>query len=149
MNTQEYLHPKGELDISIYSSEGLLKEKIHVPNLVVQTGRDYIARRMANTDDGVMSHMSVGEDNTATSTLQTALLDEITGSRTTLDSTAVANNVVTYTATFDPGIGTGAIVEAGIFNAGTSGTMLCRTVFPVVNKAVDDTMVITWTITIS
>ena len=77
-------------------------------------------------------------------------------------------NTVTYASTFLPtatgGGGTGtnataAIVEAGIFNestaSGTSNTdaavgglMLCRTVFPVVNKGVDDTMTITWTVTI-
>jgi hypothetical protein len=47
------------------------------------------------------------------------------------------------------GVGTGAISEAGIFNASSGGTMLCRTVFPVVNKQASDTIAITWTITIS
>jgi hypothetical protein len=63
----------------------------------------------------------------------------------------VSNNVVTYNATFNPGTGTGAITEAGIFNSGTANTvtMLCRTVFAVVNKGADDTMSITWTVTIS
>jgi hypothetical protein len=67
-------------------------------------------------------------------------------------------NTVTYQSTFAPGAA-GAIVEAGIFNestlTGTSnsdslvgGSMLCRTTFPVVFKGVDDTMTITWTVTI-
>lgn len=75
-------------------------------------------------------------------------------------------NTITYACTFLPGVGTGAIVEAGIFNdstpsateadnagsyasAITGGTMLCRTTFAVVNKGADDTMSITWTVTIS
>ena len=45
--------------------------------------------------------------------------------------------------------GTGAITEAGILNAGSGGTLLCRTVFSVVNKASSDSMTITWTVTIS
>ena len=45
--------------------------------------------------------------------------------------------------------GTGAITEAGIFNASSSGTMLCRTVFSVVNKGASDSMTITWTVTVS
>ena len=46
-------------------------------------------------------------------------------------------------------VSTGAITEAGIFNALTAGTMLCRTTFPVVNKAAGDSIVITWVVTIS
>lgn len=52
-------------------------------------------------------------------------------------------------STFNPGEGTGAVTEAGVFNAATAADMLCRTVFAVVNKAATDTMVITWTITLS
>jgi hypothetical protein len=41
------------------------------------------------------------------------------------------------------------VTEAGVFNAATGGDMLCRTVFDVVNKAADDTMAITWTVTLA
>jgi len=47
------------------------------------------------------------------------------------------------------GTGSGAITEAGVLNAASSGTLLCRTVFSVVNKGASDSMTITWTITIS
>jgi hypothetical protein len=57
--------------------------------------------------------------------------------------------VATYVASFPAGTGTGAVTEAGIFNASSGGTMLCRTVFSVVNKGADDAMSITWTITVS
>lgn len=147
MNTKELLHATGEVSVDIFSSDGLLKERIFIPNLVVQTGRNYIAARMVNTNDDVMSHMSVGTGNTGTDVSDVALESEL--ARVSLDSSTVSTNTVTYQATYNPGTGTGAIVEAGIFNAGTNGTMLCRTVFDVVNKAADDTMVITWTITIS
>ena len=60
-----------------------------------------------------------------------------------------SSNTVIYSAGFGLGVGTGAITEAGIFNAASSGTMLCRTVFSVINKGILDSMVITWTITIS
>ena len=45
--------------------------------------------------------------------------------------------------------GTGAVTEAGIFNAGSGGTMLCRTTFPAVNKASGDSIAITWVVTVS
>lgn len=68
--------------------------------------------------------------------------------RTALTSTTVSNNEVEYVATFGAAVCTGAITEAGIFNAVSSGTMLCRTVFDVVNKGSNDIITVTWTITI-
>jgi hypothetical protein len=149
MLMQENLKARGQVQVEILDEAGALKEKIHIPNLVVQVGRNYIAERMANTDDAVMSHMSTGTDNTTPASGDTTLGAE--NGRVALDSTVVNANVVTYTATFAPGTSTGALVEAGIFNdSGTdAGTMLCRTTFDVVNKAVADTMIITWAITIS
>ena len=54
-----------------------------------------------------------------------------------------------YVASFGAGTGTGAITEAGLLNASSSGTLLCRTVFSVINKGANDTLGITWTVTIS
>ena len=147
MLMNESLKATGQVSVEIFDPSGSLKEKIHIPNLVVTTGRDYIARRMANTDDAVMSHMATGTDNTTPALSDTTLGTE--NGRVALDSTAVANNVVTYQATFAPGTSTGALVEAAVLNASSAGTMLCRTTFDVVNKAAADTMVITWAITIS
>ena len=73
----------------------------------------------------------------------------ILGSREALDSSTPSTNTVVYVSSFEAGEGTGAVTEAGIFNASSSGDMLCRTVFPVVNKASDDTMSVTWTITLT
>ena len=95
-----------------------------------------------------MSHMAVGSGTTAAAAGNTGL-ESILGSREALDSTTVTDNTITYVSSFEAGEGTGAITEAGIFNASTAGTMLCRTVFSVVNKAADDTLQITWTITLS
>jgi hypothetical protein len=53
-------------------------------------------------------------------------------------------DTITYEATFLPGIGTGAVTEAGIFNAAGAGTMLNRLVFGVINKDVGDTLDIEW-----
>jgi hypothetical protein len=103
---------------------------------------------MKDTTDAAMSHMAVGSGTTAAAAGDTALETQI-GSRVSLTSTTVTSNAVAYVATFAAGTGTGAITEAGIFNADTSGTMLCRTVFSVVNKGADDTLQITWTITLN
>ena len=147
MNMNELLKAKGQVSVEVFGPDGNLKEKAHIPNLVVQVGRDYIASRMKDATANVMSHMSVGEDSTTPAIGNTTLGNEI--GRVALDSTTVNNNVVTYVATFPAGTGTGGLEEAGIFNDATAGTMLCRTTFAIVNKAAADSMVITWAITIS
>ena len=118
-----------------------------IPNLVVTAGKNFVASRMKDTTLAAMSHMALGTNNTEALVGQTALSAEVT--RGALTSTTVSTNTIAYVETFAAGTGTGAIVEAGIFNASSSGSMLCRTVFAVVNKSSLDAMTVTWTITVS
>lgn len=118
-----------------------------VDNLVVTAGKGYVASRMKDASATAMSHMGIGTGSTAAAASNTALGSQSV--RVALSGTTVSSNEVTYTATFGAGSGTGAITEAGIFNASSSGTMLCRTVFSVVNKGASDSMTITWTVTVS
>ena len=147
MNATENLKASGSLRVVVTGADGKVKEEREFKNLVVTVGKNFVASRMVGTSSAVMSHMAIGSDNTPAAAGDTALGSEL--GRVALAGASAATNVVTYTATFPAGTGTGAVVEAGIFNANTSGTMLCRTVFAVVNKGIDDAMSITWTVTIS
>jgi hypothetical protein len=118
-----------------------------VPNLVVTAGKEYVASRIKDASATAMSHMAIGTGSTAAAASQTALGSE--SARTGLTSTTVSGADIVYVDTFAAGTGTGAITEAGIFNANSGGTMLCRTVFSVVNKGASDAMTITWTVTVS
>lgn len=117
-----------------------------IPNLVVTAGKNFVASRMKNTTQ-VMTHMAVGTNNTSAAAGQTTLTAE--SDRNALTSTTVTNNTVIYVATWSAGDATGALVEAAVLNASSGGTMLCRTVFPVLNKGSADSLTITWTITVS
>jgi len=133
---------KGHLSIKLND------EVVHeVPNLVVTTGKNFVASRIKDATTTAMTHMAIGTGSVSAAAGDTTLGGEAT--RQTLTSTTVANNVVTYTATFGAGSGTGAITEAGLFNASTAGTMFCRTTFAVVNKGASDSMTITWSVTVS
>jgi hypothetical protein len=127
---------------------GNVKQQFTQPNLVVTVGKNFIADRMIGTSSAVMSHMAVGSSNTAPAVGNTALAAQI-GNRVSLSSSTRTNATITYVATFAAGVSTGAIVEAGIFNASTAGTMLCRTTFPVINKEADDILTINWNVTIN
>ena len=112
-----------------------------VDNLVVTAGKGYVASRMKDTSATAMSHMAIGTGSTAAAAGNTALGNQ--AARVSLTSTTVSGADIVYVATFPAGTGTAAITEAGILNASSSGTLLCRTVFSVVNKGASDSMTIT------
>jgi hypothetical protein len=145
MNLNELFKLTGKVHVTLTNEHGEVIEQ-RATNLVVTTGKNFTASRMVGTASDIMSHMAVGSDNTAAAVGNTALGAEL--GRVSLTAGTASGNVVTYTATFGAGVGTGGIQEAGIFNASSGGTMLCRVVFAVVNKGANDTMAITWTVTV-
>jgi hypothetical protein len=144
----ENLKLRGDVALVLKDKNGNVKEKREINNLIVSAGLEFICSRMAGTSANVMSHMALGSGTTAAAAGQTDLVS-ILGSREALDSSTASSNTITYVSSFEAGEGTGAVTEAGIFNAASSGDMLCRTVFSVVNKEADDTMSVTWTITLT
>jgi len=144
---KDSIRATGEVQIKVYAPNGDLKHEQTIPNLVVTAGKAFIASRMAGVSSAIMSHMAVGSGSTAADAADTTLGTSL--GRVTLSSGTSAGAVITYVASFPAGTATGAITEAGIFNDGTTGTMLCRTVFAVVNKGASDALSITWAITVS
>lgn len=147
--TKDFVKAEGRVTLVLTGSDGSVKETREVENLVVQVGLNYIASRMKDATATAMTHMEVGTSSTAASLAQTTLVAAVSASRTALTSTTVTTSSVAYACTFGAGVGTGALTEAGIFNAASAGTMLCRTVFSVINKGAADTLTITWTIAVS
>ena len=138
----DQLQLKGHLQIHL--NDELVRD---VDNLVVTTGKNLVASRLVGTTPAVMSHMAIGSGSTAAAANNTALGTEL--GRVSLTSGSASSAVVTYVATFAAGTGTGAVTEAGLLNASSGGTLLCRTVFSVVNKGANDSMTVTWTVTVS
>jgi hypothetical protein len=139
----------GNVKIDIIGADGAVKDSREIKNLVVTSGKTFIASRIVGVAANVMGWMELGTGTTAAAVGDTTLETVISGSRVALTSGTSSTNVVTYVASFPAGTGTGAVTEAGVFNAASAGTMLCRTVFSVVNKGANDAMSITWTITVS
>jgi len=177
MLTDEFLKLRGSVDIKVWGPDGNLKEDRFIPNLVVQAGKNYIATRMIGTSNATavattnsttscMTHMALGTSNATALVTDSTLSSEVTVAgdiaaytRATIASTTQSTGVVTYVAVFGTNnpqrtntSNTTAITEAGIFNSSSAalgGTMLCRTTFAAVNKGNDDTLQITWSITVS
>lgn len=143
---KESVKMKGNLNLLLIDQFGNIKLNKNYPNLVVDSGKAYIAQRMTSNSTTVMSSIAVGTDNTSPANTDISLGTEI--DRVNFSSATVSSNTITYVASFGVGSAIGALQEAGIFNSSTanSGTMLCRTTFPVVTKETNDTFTITWNV---
>ena len=148
---KEKIRATGQVSFVLTDENGNVKQQ-DSKNLVVSPGLEFIVSRMIDTSAAAMSHMAIGTGTTAANTAQTALVTEsarVALTSSTVVTTTVTNDSAQYIATFGPGEGTAAITEAGIFNAASAGTMLARTVFPVINKGALDTLSLTWKITVA
>lgn len=149
---RETLKATGKVNFKLFDKDGNLKEDRTIKNLVVTSGLEHIAARLANSGiPAQMSHMAIG-----TGTDAPVLADPGLGYEEARVALSVAGGTpsgtsITYAATFGATVGEGAITEAGIFNNdGTpAGDMLCRTVFLPINKGADDSLAVTWEVTIS
>lgn len=145
------LHDKlkviGSLSIILSGEDGVIKQTIDIPNLVVTTGLNNIRERFVLGTSAAMSHMAVGTNATVPALAQTTLGAEV--ARVALTSTGGAGSSIIYIASFPAGVGTGLLTEAGMFNATPAGTMLSRSLFSSpIDKGASDTLTITWTITL-
>jgi len=131
------------------SKNGEVVQKIN--NLVVTAGKQLVAANLQGGTVNPINYMALGTGTTDSQAdpTDTALETEIDRNALTTAGGTVNGAVVTYEATWVPGDGTGAITEAGLFTTETDGTMLARTIFPVVNKGADDTITVVWDVTIS
>lgn len=163
---QNIIELGGTLSILHYDIDGKLIDDRFYSNIVVTVGKQHIAARMK--DGGIpvqMGYMAIGGNatpgsnpakttpvvgDTQLSTGGTPALSELARVALTTAGGTVSGAVVTYSANFGAGTGTGSLIEAGIFNAAGAAapTMLCKTSFDVVNKAANDSIAVTWTVTI-
>lgn len=142
---------KGQLTVCLRGPDGKIKDRETFKNLVVTPGRQHIADQLSGQLQAAMSHMATGTGSTAQVVGDTALETELSRKAFTSKSqgTGADANKVIYITEWAAGEGTGLITEAGIFNASSGGTMLCRTTFGVKDKGSGDSLTLTWTITIT
>lgn len=130
--------------LKIYKNGHLERD---VKNLVVDTGLEWIASRLIDTGTpDQMSHLAIGTGTTAPSASDTDL-ETVSSPRKAFESISTLGAQVEYSANFDGATYSGAITEAGLFNALSSGIMLSRVTFSPVTISSGDALNITWTLT--
>jgi hypothetical protein len=136
----------GKLSLTLTGPDGVIKDSRNIDNLIVQVGKNFFASAGLSASASPFTNMAVGTSGTAAALGDTALGAELV--RQVFTTSSVTTNVINLSTTYAAGAGTGALQEAGIFNAGTAGVMLSHVVFSVINKGALDTLTITWTITV-
>lgn len=128
----------------LYDENMEVKQKFTVQNLIVSGGKNLLAARLSSNATATISHIGIGSSPTAASAGQTALLSPIVRVATTISGGTVSGPTVSYSATYGPGVGTGSIAEAGLFNAASAGIMLSRVAVVEFTKSAGDTLTISW-----
>lgn len=135
------------------SGEPYIKTQRHGTNVITTDGKSFLAGFLnaaaAAASTFTMRYVAVGTDATAEAAANTALGAEL--ARVSGIVSQVTNAIYRVTSTFASGVGTGAIVEYGLFSTITSGagTIFSRDTEAVVNKGANDTLVVTTEVTIS
>lgn len=146
----------GMVVLELFGPDGKLKDKRvlkarrMIENTITTAGDRLVADSMSDRGETLPTHMAIG---TGTGNLCAAGRDTLENEldrnalTSTTQGTGADDNDVIYVAEWSAGDGTGAITEAGIFNAASGGAMLCCANFSAINKGESDTLRITWTVT--
>ncbi len=145
----ETMQLQGAMTLIVRRASGDI-ETVHKDNIIVNVGFDFIADAIGKSASrpSVMGFIALGTGTTAAAASQLALVSELDRNAATYAHTT-GTKAFSFTADFPAGDGTGAITEAGVFNAASGGIMLDRVVFPVVNKGADDSLTAVFTFTMS
>lgn len=134
--------PKITTEIVLRDADGNVKHRETVHNTVTTAGKNGAADQvLASPSLNKPTHMGIGTGTPSGTALGTEL------DRNALTSKLRSNAVVTMVGDWAAGDGTGAITEAGVFDASSTGNMWLSSTFSVVNKGASDTLSITWTLT--
>lgn len=132
---------EGHVTAELYEQSDLI-QKIEQPNLVVDTGKIYLANQILNGDQPLIDRIGIGSGSSVPLDSD-EVLDEQTAITTILFKQIEDLNVLTFISTFPEGIGSGDIREVGLFT--DDNTMICRTTFSTpFNKQPSQFLNITW-----
>lgn len=132
--------------LTLYDRVRMIKNTTKIHNVVTDVGLASIMEQLLNAPTiEVPTHMELGT-GTPTATKLGAYIPD---SRTALTSKIRSGVVLTMRCTFAPGVGTGNITEAGVFNIATqnTGDMYVSASFDTITKGATDSLEVAWTMT--
>lgn len=141
----------GIFNLIARNPDGKIRDVRIVHNLITTTGKAGLASRIGGSGaEAAFTYLAVGVGTTAAAVGNTTLETEITDSglarvnaTASRVTTSVTNDTAQLVTTFTV-TGTKAVTEAGILNASSVGTLLCRQVFTAVNVVNGDSLQLTY-----
>ncbi len=142
---------RGFWEIVLTGEDGQVKQKVNGENVITTNGKEYLARLLMSAataaTTNTIRYVAIGTSSTPESTSDTALGGEL----------ARVSGLVSYTsgaiyevvATFAAGVGTGSIVEYGLLNTSSAGTLFSRDTEALVTKGASDVLTVTTRVTLS
>src|SRR3990167_10760703 len=154
INKSEEIVPVGKVLIEIRDAKtGKLKFEQLVNNMFVTAGKNSMADALRGTianTKGIITYCALGTGSTAPALADTTLQTELV--RKLVSVRSVSGNVATFQTFFTTSEGNGTLREAGLFGDDASSTVDSGTLFARVainrTKTSNDTLTLTWTITI-
>lgn len=133
---------KGKMTALLTDENGNVKQTVS-KNIILNSGFDFIANAIGNSiRPAAMNIVAVGTDGTMQVASDTSLGVEV-GSVSGLFTHTAGTKTFDIAGEFGPGVGTGALKEAGVKNS--ANAFIDRTTFEVINKGVGDTLKVTFT----
>lgn len=140
---------RGRYRAVLEGAPGEVKQVVEGDNVVTTVGKEFIASFLKSATAGAATftcnYMAIGTDATAEAIGNTALGTE--SARHTGTVSYTSGGIFNVTATFVSGLGTGAIVEYGLFSSSTGGTLLSRDTEAAINKGANDTLTVYYALT--
>ena len=126
--------------VSIYKNGDFLGK---YNNLVVTTGKEWVANRIRGAGATPITHIGIGTGTVAATSSDTTLGSQYSTRASATVSVGTTNSIVLLASTHLI-TSTVSITEAGSFTASTSGTMVSRVKFPAIDCVNGDSIVIQW-----
>ena len=142
---------QGKVKSVVRGPDGAVKQTFESKNVICTNGKEFLANFLHSAalaaSTFTMRYVAVGSDSTAELAADTALGIEV--GRHTGTVSYLSGNIYQVTATFATGSAAGAVTEYGILSSNTAGTLLGRLTSSVVNVGANDTLTVTYQITLS
>lgn len=141
----------GRYTAQLFGADGRLKQEVIGKNVVCTNGKEFLASFLYSAAlaaaTNTCKYIAIGSDSTAEAASNTALGTEL--SRHTGTVSYVSNQIFQVKATFATGSGTGNVYEYGLLSSNTAGTLISRDTEALITKGANDTLTVTYQLTIS
>ncbi len=152
MNIENIIKLRGHVKLTVCDAKTgktIPKDCHEFDNLIVTVGKNLIGDALIAAGNINMTYCGVGSITQVPAAGDTDLITVI-GSRKSITDASRSGFVMLFSTFFASGDNNGTWNESGLFNAISSGTMLCRALFSsAFSKTTAKTATVDWSITIS